>query len=224
MTVEVRVIRPGLLLLAALAGIVAMWPPMLSAQSPDATVADIRVGDWWTYDRKDEITGKPMGRFTSAVTEVSPAEITTRADHGPTDGAGIVVFDHDWNRIRNGKLNYKPSDGHGVRLPLIVGKEWRIEFEERNAQSGVSMKGVSLSKIAAQEMLTTPAGTFETFRIERKAQQFDAANPSKLIEMQFVLWFAPQINHWVRRTIVSKVQKHVRGSSSDELTAFGGKQ
>jgi hypothetical protein len=78
--------------------------------------------------------------------------------------------------------------------------------------------------VAAQEMLTTPAGTFDTFRIERQVKQFSPADPSRVFELQFVLWFAPQINHWVRRTIVSKVQKHVRGSTSDELTAFGGKQ
>jgi hypothetical protein len=221
---EDRVIRLGLVLLAVLAGIAAMWPPVLSAQSPDATAADIRVGDWWTYDRKDEITGRPMGPFTSAVTDISPTEIATRADHGPAGGIGIIVFDHDWNRIRNGQLNYKPNDGHGVRLPLMVGKEWRIDFEERNARSGVSMKGVSLSKVATQEMLTTPAGTFDTFRIERQVKQFNPADPSRLYELQFVLWFAPQINHWVRRTILAKLQKRTSGSTSDELVAFGRKQ
>jgi hypothetical protein len=86
------------------------------------------------------------------------------------------------------------------------------------------MKGVSLSKVAAQEMLTTPAGTFETFRIERQVKQFNAADPSRATELQFVLRFAPQINHWVRRTELTKVQTHTLETTSDELTAFGRKQ
>jgi len=54
------VIRPGVVLLAVLAGIAVVWPPVVSAQSPDATAAEVRVFDWWTYDRKDEITGLPV--------------------------------------------------------------------------------------------------------------------------------------------------------------------
>jgi hypothetical protein len=219
-----QVIGPGLILLAVLAGIAAVWPPAVSAQSPDTTSAEVRVGDWWTYDRKDEITGLPVDTFTSAVTEISAAAIATKLAYRDTHRTGMVVFDHDWNRTRNGQRTYKPNDGHGIRLPLTVGNEWRTEFEERNAQSSTSMKGVSLSKVAAQEMLTTPAGTFETFRIERQVKQVNAADPSRVTEFQFILWFAPQINHWVRRTELTKVQTHTLENISDELTAFGRKQ
>ncbi|SRR6266700_3583493 len=216
-----RVIR---LCLASLVGLAVIWPHVLAAQSQDGTNDSIKVGDWWTYNHKDEITGLLVDTYTSAVTEISPKEIATSLTFRGRNGAGAVVFDHDWNRIANGALRYKPSDGHGIRLPLAVGKEWRIEFEERNVQNGVNVKGASWSKVAAQESVTTPAGTFETFRIERQVKQFNAADPSRSTDIQFVLWFAPQINHWVRRTTLIKVEKRTRESRSDELIEFGRKQ
>jgi hypothetical protein len=210
--------------MAFLAVLGIVWPLALVAQAPDGPADTVMPGDWWKYDRTDQITGLPMATFTSAVTEVSPKEIVTRLIFDGRNGSGAVVFDHDWNRTVDGALRYKPNDGHGIRLPLQVGKEWRIEFEQRNAQNGVNMKGTSLSKVTMQEMTTTQAGTFDTYRIERQVREVNAADPSRSIEHQFVLWFAPQINHWVRRTTLTKVEKRTRASTMDELVAFGRKQ
>jgi hypothetical protein len=196
----------------------------LAAQSPADANDDVRVGDWWTYDRKDEITGLPMSRYTSTVLEISPTEVVTRLAFSGRSTFGSVIFDHDWNRIANGNSRYKPNDGHGVRLPLAVGKEWRIEYEARNVQNGAGMKGASSSKVLAQETLTTSAGMFETYKIERQVKEVNAADPSRLTEIQFDLWFAPQINHWVRRTTLTKIDKRTRSNETDELVELGRKQ
>jgi hypothetical protein len=120
-------------------------------------------------------------------------------------------------------LRYKPNDGHGVRLPLEVGKQWRLEYEERNVQNGVNSKGTSVSKVAAREMITTDAGTFDTFRIDRQVNEYNAADPSRSSEMQFTLWFAPQINHWVRRTTLTKRERRTLSNITDELIELGHK-
>jgi hypothetical protein len=202
----------------------SLCPLRLAAQSPAAANDDVRVGDWWTYDRKDEITGLPMSRYTSTVVEISPTEVVTRLAFSGRSTFGSVIFDHDWDRIANGNSRYKPNDGHGVRLPLAVGKEWRIEYEARNVQNGASMKGASSSKILAQETLTTSAGMFETYKIERQVKEVNAADPSRLTEIQFDLWFAPQINHWIRRTTITKIDKRTRSNETDELVELGRKQ
>jgi hypothetical protein len=213
------VTRFWLILVAAMA---ATWSE-LAAQSAPPVPDAAKVGDWWTYDQRDEITGFPLDSYTSAITEISAKEIVTKLSFRGRNQPGTVVFDHEWNRIVIGNLSYRPNDGHGVRLPLTVGNEWKTDFEERNLQSGVNMKGVSLSKVAAQESVTTPAGTFDTFRIERQVKEFNATDPSRSIEMQFVLWYAPQIDHWVRRTAATRVDKRLRSNSSDELIEFGHK-
>jgi hypothetical protein len=182
------------------------------------------VGDWWTYDRKDEITGLPISSYTSTVLEISPTAIVTRFTLRGRTTFSSVIFDHDWNRTANGNSRYKPNDGHGIRLPLAVGKEWRIEYEVRNVQNGAAAKGTSSSKVLAQETLTTPAGMFETYKIERQVKEVSAADQSRPTEIQFGLWFAPQINHWVRRTTLTKVDRRTRSNETDELIGLGREQ
>jgi hypothetical protein len=186
------------------------------AQTPGfAAENTAQVGDQWTYDTKDEITGNITRRYTTTVTDITPTEIVTHLK-GPTGGA-LVVFDHEWNRTKNGVFDYKPHDANGVQFPLTVGKEWRLQFFTSNTKTGANFKDSDLSKVVAQETITTAAGTFDVFRIERQVVQFNAADPSHSMESQVTLLYAPQINHWIRRTILTRVDKRLRSNETDEF-------
>jgi hypothetical protein len=103
---------------------------------------------------------------------------------------------------------------------LTVGKEWRSEFEAKSLQNGTNLKGSSRSKVLAQEKIMTSAGTFDTFKIEWQAKEFNTADPSKNSELESVTWFAPQVNRWVRQTSVVRIDKRTRTSTSEELADF----
>jgi hypothetical protein len=204
------------ILVAPFPMLMALWPRFLLAQSADDK-AVVKVGDMWIYDRKDEVTGLPMVTFTSLVTEVSVKEIVTNAIPRGRPGNAFVVFDHSWNRTVDNDLRYNPYDPHGIQLPLAVGKEWHVEYTTQNLKTGANTKASSVSKIVAQETITTAAGTFETFKIDRNVREFNTADPSRLWSTQVLMWFSPQINHWVRRTTIFKAENRVRASSTDEL-------
>jgi hypothetical protein len=204
-------------------GLMALWPCRGVAQAPDQTNNPVRVGDWWTYDQRDEITGTPTTTFTHTVTDISPTEFVLRLTNQGKNGASIRVYDHDWNLTDRGDYKYKPSMGGGVKPPLAVGKEWHSEHESRSA-SGYVGKGSVTRKVTAQESITTPAGTFETFKIESLRREINAADPSKSQEYQDTEWYAPQINYWARRLIVARVQKRVIANTSEELVSFGRRQ
>jgi hypothetical protein len=178
----------------------------------------VQVGDQWTYVTKDEITGTIGDRRTATVNEITPKEIVTRMVR--SNGSSMIVFDHEWNRTKLGKIEYRPHDANGVQFPLTVGKEWRLQYFTSNTQSGANFKGSDLSKVVAQETITNEAGTFDIFRIERKVTEFNTKDPSRGSESEITLLYAPQINHWVRRTIVFKVDKRVRSNQTDELVDF----
>ena len=177
------------------------------------------VGDRWVYDTKDELTGYPKDTYTETVTEISPTEIITNWTFSGKPGSIVVVYDHDWERKDNIVWKFKPNDGQGVRLPLAIGKTWRVQFDARNTQSGVNFRSSLLSKVVGKETITTSAGTFETFKIERTGRQFRTSDPSRNFELHMVVWYAPEINHWVRRTSIQRYQKHVT-CGSEELTDF----
>jgi len=98
-----------------------------------------------------------------------------------------------------------------------VGKEWRHQFFTSNTQTGNNAKASSLTKVVAQETVTTPAGTFETFKIDRQIKNFNVKDPSRYSDVEMLMWFAPQINHWIRRTFIVKQEKRTVSSTTDEL-------
>jgi hypothetical protein len=213
-------VRIGVVLLA---GLMMLWPRMLMAQSVERPSEEVQVGDAWVYDNKDGITGLPISTYTSLVAEISPKEIVTNVIVRGRNNRGLVVFDHDWNRFILNDQKFDPNDGTGVQWPLAVGKEWRSNYTIRATQTA-NTKNSSLSKIVARETITTPAGTFETFKIDRQMKQFNIADPSRYQDVQMLMWFAPQINHWVRRTFIVKQEKRTVSNSTDELIEIIKKQ
>ena len=205
-------------------GLVAFSPSVLTAQSPAPAGSPVQVGDRWTYDQRDEITGLPTITFTHTVTEVSPAELVMRVTTQGKTGSSIWIYDHDWNLIDRGNFKYKPNNGGGIKPPLAVGKEWRSEHETRSTQSSYVAKTSVAAKVTAQETITTSAGTFETFKIESRRREVSSADPSKSAEYQDTGWYAPQINYWVRKLLVTRLQKRITANTSEELISFGRKQ
>ena len=47
---------------------------------------------------------------------------------------------------------------------------------------------------------------------------------TKKNEVVFQTWYAPAIDHWVKRITLSKVDKHVRTNETYELIDYGRKQ
>src|SRR5215470_9648442 len=170
-----------------LALMVALWSDSLLGQPADQESDAVRVGDRWVYDTKDEITGFPKATYSQVVTEVSPKEVVTSVTNRGQNGSSLIVYDHDWNRIEQSNLKFRPNDGRGIRLPLAVGKEWRSEYEARFTQ-GATTKGSVLNKVVGRETVTTTAGTFDTFKVETRIQDINTSDPSQLYQYENVMW------------------------------------
>ena len=75
-----------------------------------------------------------------------------------------------------------------------------------------------------QESITTKAGTFDTFKIETKFTGRNVNNPTLKNEVTSLTWYAPAIDHWVKRTFVSRADKHLEIDNAIELVEYGRKQ
>ena len=76
-------------------------------------------------------------------------------------------------------------------------------------------------KVVAQESVTTRAGTFDTFKIETSYQSQNANDPTKKAQVVIQIWYAPLIDHWVKRSFVSRSDGRVRERSTVELVEYG---
>jgi hypothetical protein len=219
-------------LVATAGSLPAQTPPSQSAPAASAPAVetpnspepmeDAQTGDHWTYELRDDITGDVKSTITNIVTDVSNSEISTRTGQLGNSNSGYQTFDRSWNVINDsGNWRYTPNDGTGIRAPLAVGKTWSFKSTDLNTTAGVSWKRSGTAKVVAQESVTTRAGTFDTFKIETSLQFQNANDPTKKYQAEFQIWYAPVIDHWVKRSFVSRSDGRVRSKSTIELVEYG---
>jgi hypothetical protein len=179
------------------------------------------VGDHWTYEVYDDITGTLKFTNTTIVTDVTPAEIALRIEWPGKSGIVYVVYDHSWNVKTNQAWKFSPNDGMGFKAPLQVGESWSFRGSDLDSTHGVSFKRSGSSKVVAAESVTTSAGTFDTFKVETSVTFRNAADPTKKSEAVRTAWFAPSINHWVKLTEKMMTNGHIGQGTSFLLVEFG---
>ena len=195
-------------------------PPVESPAALDS-MEDAQPGDHWTYEFRDEIAGEVKGTYTNIVTDVNGTEIGARVGMLGNSNTGYVTFDRTWNVKNTASWRYNPNDGSGIRLPLAAGKTWTFQSTDVNSTSGYSSKRSGSSKVVGQESVTTRAGTFDTFKIETTYSLRATNDPTKKFQVTTQTWYAPAINHWVKRASVSRADGHVRDNSMMELVEYG---
>jgi hypothetical protein len=205
-------------------------PPRSSTGSDQPTrslihMEDPQVGDHWIYEVRDEIAGKVTGTRNNIVTEVTPETLSVRFDMVGTSIGGFNLYDRQWNLKKSGSISYSPNDGtSGFPANLSVGKTWTFQSSMINNSNGGAWKRSGSSKVVAQETITTKAGTFDAFKIETSFLQRNANNPSGKGETTFLTWYAPAVDHWVKRVTTVKSEGHLRENNTYELVEYGRKQ
>jgi hypothetical protein len=207
-------------LIAVGLGVLFCWSGNCAAQTTDPGV--IRVGDRWSYDVKDDLTGELRHAVTIVVVEVNDKEITARTTLKGKDRPQTMVFDPDWGRIDDGVWKLSPS-GIGIRKPLQVGKEWRSDGNAMNLQSGNPFRASGVAKVMGEEQVTTLAGTFDTFRVDMTVRLINTRDQTKSSTWTFVVWYAPAVNRWVKRKTEGRFEGRLRDSFSEELTEYSRK-
>lgn len=192
-----------------------------SASEVTEPMEEAQPGDHWTYELRDEITGDVKATTTNVVTEVTAAAISLRISTVGKVGDGYITYDRAWNVTSNGIWKYAPNDGTGIQPPLVFGKTWTFRSTDVNSSQAASFKRSGTSKVTAQESVTTRAGTFDTFKIETSYLISNANDPTKKYNATLLTWYAPAINHWVKRVATSRSEGHVRDKSSIELVEYG---
>ena len=180
-------------------------------------------GDRWTYEVHDEITGTVTATRENIVTEVTPAEISVRFKIVGTSNEGLNVYDRSWNLIEAAPWKYSPNDGSGIESPLAVGKTWPVKGNNINGANGNVWKRTGTSKVVGQESVATRAGTFDTFKIETAYTVQNVNDPTRKEEVTSQTWYAPAIDHWVKRVFVLRANKHLRTNNTIELVEYGRK-
>jgi hypothetical protein len=225
----------GLIGLVSSAALAQQAPPPDGAPAPSSpasvepskaviSMEEPLPGDHWTYEVRDEIGGTVTATRANMITEVTPKDISVRFKIAGSPNEGINVYDRSWNLVDARPWKYSPNDGTGIQTPLAIGKTWTFQANNVNSTTGATWKRSGTSKVVGQETITTRAGTFETFTIETTFSARNVNDPTRKEEITQLTWYAPAIDHWVKRTFVSRVDKHLMMNNTIELVEYGRKQ
>ena len=196
-------------------------PASTESPSQQETMEDPQIGDHWTYELRDDVSGDLKSTITHTITDITPAEISVRlAVLGRPNGA-YHTYDRAWDRIRTAPGVLRQTTARAFARPLRSARRVFHKSTDSNTSSGVSLKTSGTSKVTAKETLTTRAGTFETFKIETTYESRNSNDATKKYLSEQQTWYAPAINHWVKRTHVSRSEGKVRDRSAVELVEYG---
>jgi hypothetical protein len=205
-------------------GATAPSPTSADAAKPVLAMEEPLPGDFWTYEVRDEISGKVTATRTNVVTEVSSSEISVRYNIAGKETDGLNVYDRSWNLKSSAPWKYRPHEGSGITSPLKVGANWSFAGDNVNGDNGNIWKQTGQSKVVGQETITTKAGTFDTFKIETVASRHPTKDPTRKVEITQQTWYAPAIDHWVKRILVTRADKHLVVNNTIELIEYGRKK
>jgi hypothetical protein len=191
-----------------------------AATTAPAAMPKVAAGDRWTYDVTDDISGSVKWTRTDMITDVSKGEIAVRVDFDGGARVANISYDGSWDIVRDDPFKYSPNDGTGIRQPLSVGAEWKFAIDVANSRNGLTFRRTGTSKVAGRESITTKAGTFDAFVIETDFTGKNVQDPTLINQTSWRTWYDPDIDHWIKRTIVQRQRGHVVSKTTIELTKY----
>ncbi len=200
----------------------ASEPP--AAPSADVNMQQVAIGDHWTYDITDEITGELRSTRKILVTDISKNDISTRFENAQTGKFGATLYDTSWNIINNEGWRYSPNDGSGIHAPLTPGTQWKVSADATNLTNGRIFKRSGNSRVTGLETITTKAGKFDTVVFETKYLSRDTKDPTRSTDITARTWYSSDINHWVKRTLLVRQNDHIVVNERIELAEYGRKK
>jgi len=176
------------------------------AQGADKPV--YKVGDKWVFKQSDGSANST--EWSREITAVATGALTVRFENGTTN-----EFDEMMNFTQGGVQNVRLL----VRYPLKVGDSW--SFVRKAGQNGQGEERGE-AKVVKIESITVPAGTFECYRIDAKAQ-FTLRTYNE--QREWARWYCPTVKWIVREDLETNTFRPGAGGQSrtkatSELVSF----
>lgn len=159
------------------------------------TSVNYMVGDSYRYRTVDLITGLTRKLPKETVTKVTSTDVTYDAGPMQTDLLGNFKFDPTGTRRYN--------EFQQIFIPEYkVGKTWTSRARGKFLPTDtVNIEYETRLAVVAREMITVPAGTFDTFKIVgqvRASSSGSIGNFPTALQAQITIWVAPdKLNRYV---------------------------
>ncbi|MBS3911966.1 MAG: hypothetical protein KGZ70_09100 [Hydrogenophaga sp.] len=191
----------------------------ISAQTSDHGKPVVKVGEVATYAvnlRADNRLAEETVTITS-VDDKLIKYITARSDRTPADMEGVSTA--EWSTIQSGSSGsrFDPSYPR-LKFPLVVGETWKGKYEVTGL-SGARSKADIDFKVVAKEQVTTPAGTYEAFKVESSGWVTGVSWQGSFRTTN-TTWYAPAIHRIVKSELKDYRNNRLWNDTVTELKSF----
>jgi hypothetical protein len=177
------------------------------SDGPPIPAPSLKVGDRWVYRGVDGYRVKIVWDETHEVVAIRPDELTVRVSgRGNT---ATTDFDRTeiWSApgiVRVGAVYESETDRFDPPLirfkyPLSVGETWAQSLRNLDKPPGPYGPIQRHVRVGGYETVTTPAGTFNAMKMQIIMQLDDETFWRYPTECTYTLWYAPEVNGWVRQ-------------------------
>jgi len=215
--------NPWLVALALAAG-------SASASAQDMPLPSYAVGDRWAYRETDLLTKNETARWTETVTAVDAADYwidARRAIQTTWRGDATKAVHREqfagnaWPPNPPGKLVASNDAGCAYPWPLKVGM--KFECTERALfPNGWKLRYALTFTVAAAETVQTPAGAFDTLRLEARGTGTNETT-NAIVGHERTVWLAPaakrEVKHEIRTRLNNGSLFRVEGRELVEFSA-----
>ena len=189
--------------------------------NPLPSIRPPKVGQEWSYIKRDVFNGKVLGLITERVASIGSSIVINRSDESggilPNEvqsSWGMVVTDPQWTRI----INFNPP----IPLwPQELTSNWSKQVNAKYSLAGYPGNAYSWQEqMNAQgwEQITVPAGNFLTLRYQNLINyESEDDNKTDCVHRE-TIWFSPDIGRWVAREVSGsyRIQGQVDVSLSED--------
>lgn len=189
--------------------------PVPTGVSRWASRPQIFVGDTWQFEFANKRFAKPGCQYRLSVERVTGSSAYARATF--PDGCEVSIttaypigqgtlqkFDLGLNHYHHSTDPYLTFD-----FPLYVGKTWSQKWQWK--LNGWAYNNAVTASVEAFEKVTTPAGTFDTYRV-RLVHSYTGVKTGRWTQagtLEDTFWYSPQVKYFVKRTYVDPGWSHI---------------
>jgi hypothetical protein len=195
-----------LAVLAAVAGCAA--PPARLVGAPPILQLP-KLGQTWQFRELDGFSDRELARVGFRVTrsDADGVELAVTVDGEPLSGlreGQVERYARPWDVLED--ASYGRVRRYTPAMPLLRADaplETRVDDRMRveRPPKPRAENWIALSRFRGWETVTVPAGTFRVARYERVISYYDDDPFRWRTERRETLWYAPEVQHWVRREL-----------------------
>jgi hypothetical protein len=167
-------------------------PVAIELKEGAALAPELKAGDTWRYLETDQRTNVKTRDIERRLVSLANGRWTG------TENGGAYQVTPNLSLIESPNIKTTNGERNDIVFPLQLGAKWSQKYSWSNLTSGGKGGFEAEARVLSQEKIKTPAGEFDTFKVEIKGFWNNAVSGQNGRSTE-TYWYAPAVRNIVQR-------------------------